>query len=143
MSDELIKKIYADCPILFRHCTVDASNRPALPLYVEAGWLPLIYDLCLDLEKLAEELGANGANEDALPKIFSIKQKYAQFRCYLSNGTDEMFERVEKYAWLATKICERCCIYGAKVRDLDKCYFVLCNECKEIRVKEMRERLGH
>ena len=140
MSDELIQKIYADCPVLFRHCTVDASSRPALPLYVEPGWLGLIYDLCLELEKRAEELRANGAIDDALPKIFTIKQKYAQFRCYLSNGTDEMFERVEKYAWLATKICERCGMYGAKVRDLKKCYFVLCDTCTEVRIKEMKER---
>lgn len=140
MSDELIKKIYADCPVLFRHCSKNESGRPALPLYVEAGWLPLIYDLCLELEKLAEQLRENGAIDDALPKIFTIKQKYAQFRCYLSNGTDEMFERVEKYAWLATKICERCAMYGAKVRDLKKCYFVLCDTCSEIRIKEMKER---
>jgi hypothetical protein len=142
MNDNWIQRIYADCPILFRHCDEDSACRPALPLFVEAGWLPLMYYFCLELEKLLEDLRENGAQDDALPEIFTIKQEHAQLRCSLSNVTDEMHERVEKYAWLASRVCERCAKFGAKVRDIDKHYFVLCNPCTEIRVKEMKERLG-
>jgi hypothetical protein len=141
MNDNWIQGIYADCPVLFRHCDVDAACRSALPLFVEAGWLPLMYYFCLELEKLSEELRENGVQDDMLPQISSIKQEHTQLRCTLSNGTDEMLERVEKYAWLASRICERCSTFGAKVRDLDEHSFVLCNPCTEIRVKEMKERL--
>jgi len=144
MTDNVIKKIYADCPILFRNCSVDdSSGRPSLPLYVESGWQPLIYDLCSELEKIALQLREDGANEDALPTISTIKQKFCQFRCYLSNGTPKMDELVEKYAWLAPKICERCGIYGAKIRNLEECYFVLCDTCTEIRIKEREERFKY
>lgn len=142
MNDNWIQWIYADCPILFRHCDVDEARRPALPLFVKAGWLPLMYYFCLELEKLSEALHENSIQDDTLPEISYIKQEHTQLRCALSNATEEMLERVEKFAWLASRICERCSKFGAKVCDLDKHYFVLCNPCTEIRVKEMRERLG-
>ncbi len=138
MSDELLKKIYLDCQTLFRHCSVDASNKLMLPIWVGTGWLPLVYDICLELEKLANGLSEKGVPNDSLPRISTIKQKYGQLRCYFLNGTDEMFERIELYRWLAPKICERCGVYGAGACYVDGCYFVLCNECKVIRAKEIK-----
>lgn len=65
-----------------------------------SGWYKLINDLSKKLNKLCKE------NDDCYPT--QIKEKYGTLRFYMSSGTEEMYDLIEKAEDASEKICEIC-----------------------------------
>lgn len=82
------------------------------------GWFQLIWNLCEDLEKMDQE------NFDKLPEevkakslleqneirlcVDQVKEKFGSLRFYISSGTEEMYDRINKAEEDSTTICETC-----------------------------------
>ena len=62
---------------------------------VELGWFPLIKDLITDLI----ELGLN-------KEVCQVKEKFGGLRCYINDGSDEVFNRIHKAEKESLTICE-------------------------------------
>ena len=71
------------------------------PLYnvgsVGDGWLPLLQELIQDLIRL-------GWNR----QLCDIKEKFGGLRFYINEGSDEIFDRINKAESDSYKICETC-----------------------------------
>lgn len=64
---------------------------------VGKGWRNILEELLCDLE----ELGWDG-------NIHQIKEKFGGLRFYIGNGTDEIFDRIEKAQLESNRTCEDC-----------------------------------
>lgn len=87
---------------------------------VGAGWHPLIRELIADLEKL----GWDGY-------ISQIKEKFGGLRFYIGQGTDELFNRIDRAETDSKRICELCGDPGETVVDLMGWYRTRCEKHRQ------------
>jgi hypothetical protein len=128
---EFVQKIYRDCPMIFRHVKEGSRGSANYVILVNAGWYQLVYDMCIEIELVAQMRKAAGDSDEKLPKIKQVKQKLCQFRCAVDgeSGFDEINEITERFTLIATKICELCGVYGTKPMEFDGYFVLICERC--------------
>lgn len=128
MSPELDKKLVDDFPLTFRDRNADLM-KTAMCWGFECGngWEPLIRQACEKLEPLIVKHIKEAGKLDLYPPCASqIKEKYGTLSFYLTSGTDEMYEIVEKAERKSGTICETC---GAKGKLRGRgWYYTACNK---------------
>lgn len=72
-------------------------SREDIKRCVGSGWSDIIDRLIDDLEKL----GWNG-------RVAQVKEKFGELRFYIDEGTDSMFDRIEKATTESLRTCEDC-----------------------------------
>jgi hypothetical protein len=94
----------------------------------DTGWFPLIKELIDDLIKL-------GWNKE----ISQVKEKFGGLRFYISEGSDEIFDRIVKAERDSYEICEVTGKPGKLRKDIGW-FLTLCDEEYEKRLKRNKER---
>jgi hypothetical protein len=84
-------------PVLFRNCYCGCGAGE--------GWYDLVYELCVEIEKIAKEKGLSGEN---YPQVVQIKEKFGSLRFYLDYGCKEIYDAIEKSEKQSGTICEFC-----------------------------------
>jgi hypothetical protein len=74
---------------------------------VDKGWYPLIKELIEDLIALGWD-----------KQIYQVKEKFGGLRFYINEGSDEVFNRIQKAERDSYEICEICGEKGELRRDL-------------------------
>jgi hypothetical protein len=90
------------------------------PRYFEhgPGWYALEKELIQDLIKLGWDR-----------RIVQVKEKFGGLRFYIGEGSDEIFDRIDRAEEESIKICERC---GNPGRVVGKSWLrCLCDECNK------------
>ena len=96
MSPELEQLFYAQFPELFRgrHKSVQESLL-CYGLECEDDRFEILWQHCLELERLAEAEGRRRESED-WPEIVQIKEKLGSLRCHLRNASEAMYALRDK-----------------------------------------------
>ncbi|EMR12047.1 hypothetical protein MPL1_12281 [Methylophaga lonarensis MPL] len=131
-----VTKIYNSCPIIFRNRQRQGSGSPYVYIDVMPGWLPLVSDLCAELEQVAHVQMANGVTQAELPSVRSIKTKFCQLRCSISGRNIDHL--IACYCEKAKHICEQCSSdINTGILEFNETYLLLCERC----VMQFRSRL--
>ena len=93
------QEIEDSCTILYRHFGAFECND---------GWLPMIHKLSLRLEQIITEEMKTATEDQELPYILQIKEKFGGLRFYISSGTDQMIKLIDKAEEDSFDICENC-----------------------------------
>lgn len=129
MSNKNFKELKNLFPKLFRDCYL-------YEIGAESGWYDLVYDLCVEIEKIAQEKGLTGEN---YPKVVQIKEKFGGLRYYLNGYDEDVYTAVDRTEAKSLTICEFCG-KPAEVRSTStgwlKC---ACDACLEERNRKMKE----
>lgn len=109
------EEIKAKCPRLYRE-----------PLTFECGigWVNIIHDVSVKIEKILEE-------KPDYFEIFAVqaKEKYGTLRFYMSTETDEIIDLISDAEALSSQTCESC---GEPAKMRGKRWIeVLCDTCYE------------
>ena len=92
------QQIIDECPIIYRDFALGVPE-------CYKGWLPLIHDLSVNIEAIVAKLDCP---EEERPSVLQIKEKFGGLRFYLSNGTEEISNLIDKAEQKAWNICEIC-----------------------------------
>lgn len=112
-------------PLLYQDRRTNPSqSNMCFGFECDDGWFLLIWNLSEKLEKLIREFKCS---DDEKPRASQIKEKYGTLSFYMTVGTDEMFNLIEKAEDASATICEVCGKTG-KLRGNSwvKC---LCDDC--------------
>jgi len=93
------QEIEDSCAILYRHFGAFECGD---------GWLPMIHKLSLRLEQIITEEMKTATEDQELPYILQIKEKFGGLRFYISSGTDQMIKLIDKAEEDSFDICENC-----------------------------------
>jgi hypothetical protein len=106
--------------------TSENPERVPVPLAVGDGWAKLISDLASELDPIWRELPS-----EVQKGIFLMqcKEKFGGLRFYLSQGTDRMFDAIQKAETASFRICEECGCTG-RIRK-GGWIRTLCDKCVE------------
>ena len=105
------------------------------------GWFQLLWDLCLDLEKMNEEklktIGDDAIAKSILEwgynvyslKVTQVKEKFGTLSFYTDGATKEMWDRIKEASRQSEKTCERCGKPGT-IKRVGGWVSVKCNKCR-------------
>lgn len=158
MNKELTEKLLKEFPIIYRGQKLPLTqNLIKLGFEYSDGWYEITYNLSAKLEKMAEELKAEGnllcvncvepedqhptkekdskfgkvpscsEYDPALPIAVQMKEKYGTLRAYFHNTTDEMEELIHEAETLSETTCEQCGKTG-KTRIDRGWYYTSCDD---------------
>lgn len=123
MNSENTKKLAERFPTFFEglHKTPQESCL-AFGFECGDGWMDLIWNLCLDIEKAMTD------EEKKSFKVSQVKEKFAGMRFYTYGATEKVNELVQKACKKSYETCELC---GApsKVIDDSGWYYNMCEKC--------------
>lgn len=122
-------RLYLHFPIIYR-----GHHERRYPLNKEGmacgnGWFNLIYKLSRDIETIAKQLSADGSDENKLPKVIQVKQKFGGLRLYMVNQTRVISALIEEAQKASFEICETCGQPGKAFSD-DGWFRTVCESCK-------------
>ena len=93
------------------------------------GWDFILMDLFRDLERLVHKSQCfHDYEEDELPVVTQIKEKFGTLRVYLSSETDRMSDLIRDAEALTSQTCEACGNHG-KMRVVNRWCSVRCDVC--------------
>lgn len=96
------------------------NNLMAFGFEFEEGWNELVLELIEKLQKI----------EDCDFELLQTKEKFGTLRFYVSSGTDEVYDIINKYEVYSEHICEHCGeFYTAKIREKNGWYKTLDDKC--------------
>lgn len=104
MKKKLQKKLFNDFPSFFRDRETLKSSLMGFGFDCGDGWFDLIYQLCVDIQKLLEKTPE--LKKDFI--VIQVKEKFAGLRFYIGSATNEIFERIHKAEEDSYTICEIC-----------------------------------
>jgi hypothetical protein len=106
MKAELDAALVRDFPLLYgdRNASPQATCM-CWGFECGDGWEPLIRDLSAKLEAA---IAALPAEDQPNYKASQVKEKFGTLRFYLTMGTDEMFDLVDKAEAVSAVTCEGC-----------------------------------
>jgi len=88
------------------------------------GWIPLIKPIIEYIDKYNE--GIDNPNEKI--HILQIKEKWAQLVIYVSHGTKELYDMIDKAEDESQYICE-CCGTRENLGTTQGYYMTICHDC--------------
>jgi hypothetical protein len=105
MSPELDRRLIDRWPKWFD--TDGDMQRTLMPFgfQVQDGWFHLIWSLCEDLESLVA--GYEGETGQSF-EVLQVKEKFGGLRFYVNEGSDPIWQRIERAEMDSLKICEVC-----------------------------------
>ena len=105
------------------------------------GWFQLLWDLCLDLEKMNDE-NLKKIGDDAIAKsileygynvyslkVTQVKEKFGTLSFYTDGATEEMWARIKEATEKSSTTCEQCGKEGT-LKKRKGWYSVTCKNCK-------------
>lgn len=118
-----------DESILYEKCKAVAPRLfkkfPYCGMSVGKGWHPLVLEISAAVESMITD-------DDDMPSIAQIKEKFAGLRFYVNNSTEEMNNLIHTLCLKADSICEFCGNPG-EYRDDQYWVKTLCDKCNEER----------
>jgi RNA polymerase-binding transcription factor DksA len=135
VTEKKIDKLHKDFSILFRHEVYPSCGD---------GWFDLVYETSQKIENVIKNSRDFDMDEDFLPYVVQIKEKFAGLRYYISNGNNEIFNIINEAEQKSYSICEDCGtkenVIGYKpLTEQSKWYFTLCENCREKQTKRMED----
>ncbi len=121
MTEELERKIFERFKMFHPERPITEALM-ALGFEHGDGWFQLVWDLCEDLEKIARE-------EELNLEVFQVKEKFGALRFYIDEGTEAIFERINKAEWFSMITCEVCGKPGSLKSD--GWVRTLCEDCRK------------
>lgn len=103
MNKHLENKLYLRFPEIFKERSL--SPKETLMCFGIAtgdGWFDLLWELCADLELIAEQQGR------PMPVAVQVKEKFGGLRFYVHSASKEMFECIHKAETASLSCCEIC-----------------------------------
>ena len=95
---------------------------PMMELEIPDGWLELFYQMCDDIKPIIEDQGLM-----ANFYFVQVKEKFNQLRCYASIDVPEIDEILDKYEYMASRVCVQC---GAPATKIMSSYIAsVCDDC--------------
>ena len=91
-------------------------------LCVNNGWLPIIDELCANIQRNVDERGIKQIEAK------QVKVKYADLCFYVNYHDDEIDNLITRAMYKASRICEKCGKTGT-VRNDDDWLEVMCDDC--------------
>lgn len=129
MKTSLAAIIYLKCALIFRGRNDGIhKNITSFGFDCGDGWFQIIEALSLEIEKIALRQREAGIEEDFLPRVKRIKQKFGTLRFYVHNNTQEIQELIEEAQAQSAITCEQCGNPG-KIGGEDYIR-VLCDACR-------------
>lgn len=105
MNNKLGRQITRRCPILFR-------DRYSYVMHwgfcVGNGWYQIIYDACVEIEAVVQNIKDSGLDEDRLPIASHIKEKHGTLRFFINNTNQAIDDICDKVEALSEEKCEGC-----------------------------------
>lgn len=96
MSPESENAFYITFPELFRgRSKPNTESSMCYGIECPEKWFDLLWQHCLELERLAEAEGRRRESED-WPEIVQIKEKLGSLRCHLRNASEAMYALRDK-----------------------------------------------
>ena len=141
MKEELDKKLVKAFPLLYDDRDASMQSTAMCWGFPGDGWFDIIWDLSSKLEPLIQKFIDENQDTEHYPKASQVKEKFGGLRFYMTCGTDEIFDLIEKAETLSYKTCEEC---GKPAEERDGSWiYTLCNNCHEnwgkIRAKRWEE----
>ena len=142
MKEELDNKLVKAFPLLYGDRSAPMqSTAMCWGFACSNGWFDIIWDLSSKLEPLIQKFIDENQDTEHYPKASQVKEKFGGLRFYMTCGTDEIFDLIEKAETLSNKTCEEC---GKPAEERDGGWiYTLCNNCHEncdkIRAKRWEE----
>ena len=104
---------------MFQSSIDDRRKRDIFPFECGDGWFQLIWNLCEELEKVEkvflESIPIKEKTKSLLKDkreyeimVLQVKEKFGTMRFYINNGTEEMYELINKAEEKSGEICEVC-----------------------------------
>ncbi len=138
MKASLTEQIYLKCPIIFRgRDDGPKRNLMCFGFDCDGGWFNIIESLSLEIEKIARKLKEAGVDDERLPLVMQVKQKYGTLRFYVDYSTGEIEALIER-AEVETEITCECCGKPGWINE-EKVYLrVLCDDCRALPPRKNR-----
>jgi hypothetical protein len=109
MRKELAEEIYQRCPIIYRGVNDGAiKNLMCFGFECRSGWFEIILMLSEAVEKLAREKQDQGVDEEELPIVIQVKEKFGGLRFYVQNASEEIRDLISMAEQSSYGICEIC-----------------------------------
>jgi hypothetical protein len=117
MRKELAEKIYQRCPIIYRGVNDGPKkNLMCFGFECRSGWFEMILMLSEAVEKLAREKQRQGVDEEELPIVIQVKEKFGGLRFYVQNASEEIYDLISKAEQSSYGICEICGAAGGLMK---------------------------
>ena len=128
-GDEYNRFMFERFPAFYGHKDDLMQSLMAFGFAFKKGWRELVFKLFIDIEK---ELKKHPNPEF---EIIQKKEKFGGYRCYISCGSEKIFQLIDAAERLSYKTCEECGDKGS----LDQrfgWYLTLCRKCTIARGKK-------
>ena len=103
MQTNLENRLFLRFPGIFLERN-DLSEKSLMCFGISTGdgWFDLIWDLCTDLEFIANKEGRH------MPVAVQVKEKFGGLRFYVHGASKKMFERIHQAETASYRCCETC-----------------------------------
>lgn len=123
-----VEQIYKKGPLIFRGrgSGID-KNLMAFDFSCDGGLYQIIEELSFQIESIARSLKESGLEDEYLPIVAQVKEKFRTLRYFMRYSTDEIEALIHQATKKSVLTC-KCC--GTKGTFLKGGYIlVLCDEC--------------
>lgn len=107
MNEKLQQQLFEQFPELFRTRGRPATRLDGYGICTGDGWYKLIYELCVEIQKHADEKGLQ-------PLALQAKEKFGGLRFYMRGADAAIGESVDKAERLSFQTCEVCGALGER-----------------------------
>ena len=130
MKKEFDERLVKAFPLLYADRTADKrTTAMCWGFSCNDGWFDIIWGLSSKLEPLIQKFHDEYPDIESPPRASQVKEKFGGLRFYMTCGTDEIFDLIEKAEALSYKTCEEC---GQPGEERDTSWIrTLCDGCYE------------
>ena len=102
---------------------------PLMPFYVESGWYPLLYSLCLIINGYLRRSGDISLLKNFY--VLNVTQKNGGLRFYVSTYDENnyLYDLIQRYEEKSYSICEKCGRDGKLTKFKHSNFKTVCQDC--------------
>lgn len=128
MDRALAEQIHKKCLIIFRRRYAGShKNLMAFDFSSDDSWFQIIDELSVQIEAIAESLNEAGLENEYLPIVVQVKEKFGTLRYYMHYSTDEIEAHIDQARKKSAVTCECRGVRGSF--RTGGYILVLCDEC--------------
>jgi hypothetical protein len=123
-------KLFIRCPTIYRYRT-ERTERGLIWFGFEcnSGWFEIIYQLSIRIEDIAQKLKNADEEDDKLPLVIQVKEKFNTLRFYVRNTSPNIQNLISEAEAQSSQTCEKCGQKGA-LKCRNGYYATLCSVCE-------------